>query len=361
VLTAAAMNLVQEEIARAVESSGLVPSDTAYSQLTQALRYTQMRTALRNTSIVATGTGAYVQDVCGMHTMSQTINNAYLVSATTIWGVAACQGGKVALLLTSGLYDRYWVTSSCAGGYVGNLAGCLYDPVGHAYLVWGATGEVQSRTPDGGVWVSEKTGGSAIRGLAVHSTLGTVCAADSDGDLWTAPAYGGTYTEQSAMFTTSVQKMAYGNGIWCAADGSYLTHQTAGNELVSWTATPTPATGVAVDICYSSTHGKFFAVTGRQLISSADCVTWIAVGETGAADGYTSVCEVDGCVIAQSKGGARASIVSPDGVTAVIETSLLQTTNGVRVCALPDKSRVVCVLNTALAAGEILQSPTWAY
>jgi hypothetical protein len=282
VLTAASMNLVQEEIARTVEGYGGVLSATNYGQMVALLQMARARDHILESTIVDTGTGQIVTGICAI---ARTVS-----TQTQMATVCVGKSGTSAYSLLSGLNTSWTVGAAYAGGYVGHMYGCVHNDALNLVIAYGTSGEIQTAPSDTTslTWTQRKTGGSDIRGVACD---GIYClAVDASGKVWSS-SDGVTWTDQGVLLMpgSEVRNITRGNGMWLVCEDSQVRTSTAAAGT-SWTARSVTGATDIWECVWSPALSMWVAVSEGgyyQVWTSPDTIVWTERVEHDVINGST--------------------------------------------------------------------------
>jgi hypothetical protein len=300
VISAAAMNAIQEELCAPVEAAGLALDAADSGQLLTALAYLSdlpiARLALQNTQDKLAATG-----------------DDFLAFGIKNSGDAIAVGanGQIYKTTNGGLN---WSVQSAAGAFTGNFRCAIWISSLSLYVIAGDTGEIQT-SPDGVTW-TQRTAGSAYSGNFKDAAFGAgvVVLIGSAGEIqssanataWTRRQTGGagfvglhfngtvfvagngsgTYHSSNGTTWTSggseiVGTVAYGNGLWVGGDTGLIYTSVNGTSWTIFSITPLDSSSPGEDrIIYLG--GRLWALLqpepGSCFISDDPTKRWIDLG-----------------------------------------------------------------------------------
>lgn len=285
VLDSAAMNPIQEELARAVEQlGGVALLSTSYSQLSDTLQVRAESEALsRIEEIAAPLSGG-------------DFPAAFAVSTAGL-GTIVCVGtnGKISSSADGG---RTWTARTAGSGFAGNFNSVIWSVAAGLFIAVG-DGSVQS-SPDGVTWTQRVSSGLQYMVAASSASLIVVIVFDGASTYSTLTSTNGTtYNSHAQAIVLSVATLAV------SAGGTFVSPKGTGGAPVytsadgaTWTAHVwgSSSTMLCTSVGYISGSGHFVAVGAAggtlEMQSSPDGATWTRLRTASSGSGvpvYTDV------------------------------------------------------------------------
>lgn len=219
------LNPVQEEIATAIERSGIQfsSSNTDHNQLFKAIFLRSARSSLMNCAARTPSMGGAMTAIAGRIPTVGQVPLMVLVGASGSIGTS--------------IDGTTWTAHTAAGGYSGQFNGAYVDQDGA--VIVGANGEIQT-SPTGATWTHRATGGGfsgSLYAVTRSGTTGYYVAVGANGEIQISTDGGVTWSHQTADFAYSGQfrgaaySAEFDRFIIVGADGEIQTSPNA----TTWT------------------------------------------------------------------------------------------------------------------------------
>lgn len=275
VLASAAMNPLQEEVARVVEDAGRTLSASTYDQLSQTLISRMELSAL-----------------CDLQARNWDSGGSDQLNAAAVNDDGSCivlvgANGKI---FTTSLGDVTLTSRAAAGGFTGTFNAVVWT--GALFVAVGASGTIQT-SPDGATWTSRTSGTGVTLNDLARNEAGQLIAVSNSGGVTLTSATGVTWVAGAVLNSGTYQANA-------------IVHLTIGASSIWLLCGPNAL--ITKNLYISTTGGSSWAAVDLTgVILSSDRV--ISVGAVSRANKKLFVAYV------QATDNSAKVITSPDGTT----------------------------------------------
>lgn len=303
VVSAAAMNAIQEELCAPIEAAGITLDAADRGQLIAALAtlsdFATARAAVQNSTMK--------HDTSGTDVQAFAVKNVSDIVAV----------GASGLILKSTNGGETWSSQTAAGGYTDDFRCAIWVSSLSLYIIAGKTGEIQT-SPDGVTWTHRSAASSytgifkdiafgagvvvlvGASGEIQSSTNGTAWTRRQTGgagfiglhfasSLFVAGNGGGTYHSSNGTTWVSggseiVGDIDFGNGLWVGGDAGAVYTSTNGTSWTLYSAVLLETNGTGTDrIIYLG--GRLWLRLGPDnvtgYITDDPTKRWIELGTQG--------------------------------------------------------------------------------